>query len=434
MNSRPERVPFWSTHQRKVLFIVKALNLGLITAYQFVLIFVLTRTVGPAVYPTVVLLASVGNYILATDLGFSGYVYAYLRERFVRTGLTGTHDFIAASLNLYLLIPSAAVVVAAFVIPVTLPFAPDLLIALVIYFASVIFSLPWQMIRSIMLAIDAFLLMETLEFFRRLILLVLVVSMLFGLSFMGFAIACLVTWLLAFGAAFLAFRRRGIHLRVLPPRRLFAFVNENKGKVARTGTFSAMEFVLYNFPYLLIPALGLGSHLLVFFDLFYKVTRFSGVAYNVPIETLLPFQTRAWHEGRRDDVRRLRRQMILLCLPIFLVAATALLFFGKQFFDLLLDDFPDVESGLIYAMIAMMFLILLQATTGTFLVGVGRFDTLVRLGTVALGLSAAIAGAAIVFRLEGPQLLVLYLVGYAGYTFLYRRAFTRLLRSAPQAP
>ncbi|CAN5313432.1 hypothetical protein BH09PSE6_BH09PSE6_22750 [soil metagenome] len=425
----PDR--FWTRHQRKVLFVVKSANLGLITIYQFLLIYVLTRTVGAEVYPIVVLLASIGNYILSTDLGFSGYVYALVRERFVRGGVGETHGFINAALNLYLFIPTVALIGAAFVIPATLHWTPLLLFGLVIYFASIIFSLPWQMVRSIMLAVDGFLLMESLEFVRRLTLVVLAAAMLAGLSFTGFAAGCVIAWVIAFGAAFMALRHHGIALRPLSPRQLFAFVAENRGKVARTGSFGAMEFVLYNFPYLLIPALGLGGHSLVFFDLFYKVTRFCGVAYNVPIETLLPFQTRAWHEGRKDEVRRIRWQMIGLCTPIFLAAAALLLLFGEQFFHLLLHDFPPVEPGLIHAMVAMMFLIMLQCTTGSFLVGIGRYETLVRVATAALGLSAAIALAGFVFRLSAAQLMVFYVVGYGVYAGIYRAAFSRLLRSSP---
>lgn len=421
------RVRFWTTHQRQVLFSIKSANLGLITLYQFGLIFALTRTVSTDVYPVIVLLASIGNYILGTDLGFSGFVYAHIRERFIRGGLKETHEFINSSINLYMAIPLIAFVGAAIVIPFTVHFSTELVVAMIVYFATIVLSLPWQMLRSIMMAIDGFMLMETLEFFRRLVLVLLVGSLLVGMTFTGFAFACLGAWVVAFGSAFIALHRRGVPLRALAPRPLVRFAVHNRGNVAKTGAFGGMEFVLYNFPYLLIPALGLGGHTLVFYDLFYKVTRFSGVAYNVPIETLLPFQTRAWHEGRLDEVKRLRRQMMLLCLPIFAVAAVLMLFFGRWFFGVLLNDYPPVSNGLVYLMVAMMLLILVQATTGGFLVGVGRYDTLVRVGFGALALAVIIALAGFLLRLPAGDLLVMYVVGYGLYALLYRLAFSRLI-------
>lgn len=421
---------FVSRHERRLLFGIKSTNLVLITVYQFGLIFALTRTVGVEVYPTVVLLASVGNYILGTDLGFSGYVYAHVRERFIRSGVGSTGSFINASLNLYVLIPLVALVVAALVIPAAVHLSSELVLALVVYFASIVFSLPWQMVRSVMMAIDRFMLMETLEFGRRLVLVVLVAAMLAGLPFLGFALVCVGLWVLAFIAAFVALHRRGVPLRPLAPRPLARFAVDNRRNVAKTGAFGGMEFVLYNFPYLLIPALGLGGHSLVFFDLFYKVTRFAGVAFNVPIETLLPFQTRAWHQGDLAEVRRLRRQMMLLCVPLFLIAAAVLLLFGKPFFALLLHDFPVVDDGLLYAMVAMMLLILVQATTGTFLVGIGRYDTLVRVGFGALVLAVVLAVVGLVFHPGAGILLLLYVLGYGAYAWLYRAAFSRLLRRA----
>jgi len=75
-----ERPALLVRYQRQVLFLAKALNLGLITVYQFLLIYVLTRAVGASVYPFVVFLASIGSYILSTDLGFSGFVYARVRK------------------------------------------------------------------------------------------------------------------------------------------------------------------------------------------------------------------------------------------------------------------------------------------------------------------------------------------------------------------
>jgi O-antigen/teichoic acid export membrane protein len=418
----------WIKHQRPVLFTIKLVNLALITIYQFFLIYVLTRTVGPEIYPVIVLIASVGNYILSADLGFSGYVYAHVRERFVLGTMADVKKFIVSSLNFYFLIPVVAFIGAALVIPIVSDWPPLTVVGLIIYFASIIFSLPWQMIRSIMLAIDAFLLMEAIEFFRRLLLVILAIAMLAGLPFPYFAAACLLTWVLAFGAAFAALHHHGILVFLMAPKQLLSFVLLHRGKVARTGSFGMMEFTFYNFPYILIPALGLGGNALIFFDLFFKVTRFCGIAYSVPIETLLPYQTRAWYEGRKDEVRHIRSKMILLCLPIFLIASALLLLFGELFFNLLLHNLYAISFEIIYMMIAMMFLILLQCTTGTFLVGIGKYETLVKISTVALGLSCMIALASFIFHFDIIQMLFIYVASYGVYAGIYRLAFKNLLR------
>src|SRR5690242_14595680 len=191
---------------------VKLTNLALVTLYSFGIIYVLVRVVPPGFYPWMVLLASIGGYVLATDMGFSAYVYAEVRRDFLRDSLEGADDLVSQATTLYVGLSLAAIVLAALIIPI---FAPVRLApAMTAYFATIVLPLPWMLIRRVAAALDLYVAMETLECIRRAIFCVLAATMLFGVSLFEFSLACLAGWGLAAAAAWWLLRRHGFTLHL----------------------------------------------------------------------------------------------------------------------------------------------------------------------------------------------------------------------------
>jgi len=416
--------------EQRLLFCLKSASLTLITLYQFLLIAALVRSLGADLFPWVILLAAVGNYVLNADLGFGGYVYAFLRERHVQGRTDETHALIAASLTIYFSIPGVATLFAAAVVPLAFDISAYMTAGVIVFFGTVVASLPWTLIRRVATALDLFLTMEVIEVARRLVFLLLAAMMLFGLPFPLFAFLCAFSWCAAFLIVLIALRRRGVALSFAGVRDVLRFLSENKTHVLRTGGFTGLEFVFFNFPYILIPALSLAPAAIVLFDLFYKVMRFSRVAYNVPIETLLPYQTRAYYEDRLQKVRRYHALMVLISLTIFLAATSVLFFFGQSFFALLIDNFTHVDDSLIYIMIAGMFSCLIQVTSGTFLVAIGAYATLLRISVIAAAMMLGVLGSTLLFSLSFVNFMAIYVVVYFCYSLIYLVTFDLALRRA----
>ena len=166
-----------------------------------------------------------------------------------------------------------------------------------------------------------------------------------------------------------------------------------------------------------------GPAYVVAFDIFYKVTRFGGVAYNVPIETMLPAQTRAFHSGDVGAVRRYRHQALLLGALPLAGAAAFLLLFGQRFFGVLLNHSHPIDPALRYVMVAMLAAMLLQMTAGAFMVGIGRYRAMTRIAMLTTSLMALAVGATIVLKLDFFTFMMLYVLAYCVHAALFHRAF-----------
>src|SRR5688572_30757338 len=130
--------------RRKLLMFLKAVNLGLVTLYSFVLIYVFARILPVEFYTQVVFIASTANYVLAADLGFSAFLYASVRREFVAGQLAGSHDNISTSLSIYLSVVLVAIV-AVGVLMAADGSISDQELSLALYFAAVVPGLPWTL-------------------------------------------------------------------------------------------------------------------------------------------------------------------------------------------------------------------------------------------------------------------------------------------------
>ncbi|MGU3316930.1 hypothetical protein ACLBWH_15395 [Sphingomonas sp. M6A6_1c] len=403
---------------------LKGLNLSLLVVYSFGLVFVLVRSVPIGFYPWMVMLSSIGGYVLAVDLGFSNYVYSVVRRRFLQNELEGAEDLVAEAIALYLAIALAACGLAGLIMAAVVPVG--LKLAMTGYFASIVVPLPWMLIRRTAAAIDLHVEIETLEVVRRAVFCGFAGAMLAGLPLIGFVGLSLAGWIVAMAAAWWLLRRHGFHLRPGPPCRIVAFFVEHRDGVLSSGRFTALEFAIYNFPYLLIPMLFHGPANLVAFDLFNKVARFGGAAYSVPAEAFTPQQTRAHYAGDVDSVERYQHLMWLVGSVPMVIGGALLLLAGGPVFDRLLDGVHMVPVEVRIAMAAMLAALLLQTSAGGFLLSVGRYDDVFHVAKVTAGLMAIATVATLLFGLSFATFMLLYVAAYGVHAVLFQAAFRRL--------
>lgn len=411
---------------RQVLFVLKTLNLAVITVYSFALIYVLVRVLSLDLYPTAVVMSSIGAYVLATDLGYSGFLYYRLRQRFLRES-EEEEDAVSEVLTLYAGIALAAAAVMAAVVLLFLSAPLEARVALSVYFLSIVLALPWMLIRRISAAVDLFMRFEAYELVRRVFFLGMALAMLKGLPFFAFCLICLAAWGMAFAAGVHMLRSRGIHVSASPPSAIFMHLRDNWRDVGHSGSLTLVEFVIYNFPYLVLPALFHDRIAVIAFDVFYKVVRFGAVSYGVPAETLLPGQTRAFYAG---DVRSVKRHfylnLALGAVPL-LAAAVLVLLFGDRIFAVLLSKGGIVDENVRIAMVIMLAAMLFQNSAGTFLTGTGNYRQLSRLALVTATLMAAAVAATWWLGLSFAAFLFLYVGIYCLHALLFCAYLLRFL-------
>jgi hypothetical protein len=404
--------------------VLKGLNLALLIAYSFGMVFVLVRSVPHGFYPWMVMLSSIGTYVLAVDLGFSNYVYSVVRRRFLTDTLAGGEALVAEATSLYLLVAAVACVLAA---PVVFALAPaGLKLAMFGYFATIVLPLPWMLIRRAAAAVDLHFQIEALECTRRAVFCGFGATMLLGVPLIGFVCLSLVGWVVAMAAAWLLLRHHGFHVRPRRPGRVLAFLAENRHGVLQSGRFTVLEFAIYNFPYLAIPVLFHGPADLVGFDLFNKVARFGGAAYSVPAEAFTPQQTRAYYAGDVDGVERYQRLMWLVGAVPMVIGSVLLITLGGPVFDRLLAGVHSIPLELRCAMAAMLAALLLQSSAGGFLLSVGHYEAVSRVAMVTAGLMVGVVAVTALFGLSFADFMVLYVLAYGVHAVLFEVAFRRL--------
>lgn len=422
---RGSRIPF----DRIGFLALKLANLALVTIYSFEIIYVLVRVVPPGFYPWMVFVASIGNYVLVADLGFSAYVYAEVRRDFLADQLDGADDLVSQAASLYLGIAVAVVAVAAIVMPFAAP--EGMSAALTAYFATIVLPLPWMLIRRVAAALDHYIAIESVECIRRAVFCLLVATMLMGVSLLDFALICLVMWVIAAAAAWLILSRNGFHLRWGSPGRIARFWRENRSGVVRSGRVAALDFFVDNFPYLAIPVIFHGPADLVSFDLFTKVARFGGAAYGVPGEVFTPPQTRAFYAGDADGVTRYQRWTWWLSAVPLVVGGVLIGVFGGPVFRHLLAGTQEVAPLVRVAMILMLVALLLRSAAAGFLTAVAKYDELAIVAAIAAALMVVVMTTTAIGEIRFPIFMLLYVSVYFIHAVVCQWFFIRL-RGGPR--
>lgn len=412
-------------------YLLKAANLALTSAWSFALIFVLVRVLPLADYANVAVVTGLGGYVLAVNLGFSTVVYANLRRNFLEHGPAEERAISIATLVLYAGFAGLAALIfwaCVFGLPIG---SPGIRLALAVHFTALSCALPWTIVRVSAAAVDRFMAFELIELARRALALVLVIAMLFGLSFLGYAALSLLLWLAAFAATYpiMGGLWRGVRLDE-GMRRL----RNDIRAIRHTGVFSALETAIYNFPYMFVPFLYGASSAVVAFDTFYKIVRFGASAYLASAEATLPAQTRALHEGDRGRLAgRTAMALGLGALPM-IVGILAVTVFGDFTFGHLLKKAGLIPETTRIAMGVMLAAMLIQTISGNLLVNTGKAALLARLSWVIAAGLALFSAAVMIFHLPFSTFILGYAAVYAAGAVAYGALLTWKMGLWPGAP
>jgi len=412
--------------RRTLFFALKACNTAFLASQTFVTIFVLIRVLPHNVYSSSLLIISIAMYVMATDLGYSGYLYASLRRDFIQTRQIVDWEPYSQAFTLYVTISLVAALLIGGSLVAFADMQLEYRLGLAAYFTSAVAALPWMLLRRIAAAIDLYLEFETFEFWRRLSFLLLSLAMLLGLSLLGFALLCMLVWLLAFWLAIRQLNRVAAKLRIVFLPSALAHALNNFPNIATTGLFSLLEFAMLNFPYILISA-QFRADSLIAFDVFFKLTRLGQFAYSVPTETLLPSQTAAFHMNDRQAVILNFFRMLALGSLALISLSAVILLFGDEIFTFLLKRPDYVDLPLRIAIVAMLSGSLVQMSAGMLLTGTGKYPLLVRATAVTSSLMVGFAISTVLSHMSFDHFLIGYVLVYLVHALLFVGCFLLVL-------
>ncbi len=400
---------------------LKILNLLLNVVYQFSVVYILIHSLGPDIYVTIVVISAIGIYISNSDLGFSGFVYYSLRELFIKQEKASVINIINKSNSIYFYISLAALVpVGLFVLLKGHNLSQVDKIAVFIYMITIILNLPWTMMKKVLSAVDLYMFAEVLDTIRRSSILLIALLMLGPLSFLGFSILSLMVWIVVFILSIRRLQQTGYAPRLIRLSDCGAFMKESAGSLSTTTSYTAAEFFIYSFPYYLLPITPINQASVVLFDIFYKVVRFGGSAYSVFNESFLPQQTNYYHQARKSDFVKHQTILYGLNFGLWLMASLVLYFFGEKLVSFLLhgDNF-GVNKVFIYAMILMLFGLMVQNTASSIMSGIGFYRILMIIAASTCVAYVALSLATWKFVANFNVFLLAYVavfIGYAGLT------------------
>lgn len=418
-----------------IYFALKGANLGAATIWSFALIFVLIRRMPLADYSSVVVVTALGAYLMACDLGMSSAVYARMRAFWLRTkeANAAAPTFATSILIAYIALSAVASAVFA-VVAHALPIGTgDQAGALSVYFATLSLALPWSVVRALLGASDRFMAFEIVEFARRTLNLALVVALFWGLPFLAYGWLSIAGWLLAIVALRKPIREmtQWTSLRTTRGWR-DAFAGQGK-LMGSSGNFSLIEFLAFNFPYLVLPLVYGASHVIVAFDVFSKITRFGSQANIMTFEALLPTSTRALHAGEHARWRRIVAVGLAISLTFACIGTVFVLPFGDMTFGLLLGDSSLVPQWLRICMTAMLFGDAFRAGGALLMLSLGKVQRLLPIciaGAVAF-LSLIVIASSTSLTFSG--FMISYVAIFGLTSLLYYRGMIKAVRPAAQA-
>jgi hypothetical protein len=423
---KPVSADSHSRNSGALFFALKTCNTVFAASQTFITIFVLIRVLPHNVYSSSLLVISIAIYVMATDLGYSGYVYFWLRQEFIQVRQIASWRHSSEVFTLYTVISAGAVLLVGGSIIAFADMALEYRLGLAAYFASAVAALPWMLLRRIAAAIDLHLEFEILEFWRRLCFLMLSLSMLLGLTLLGFSLLCMLVWFIAFWIAVRKLNQNSAKLRFARIPSAIVHARTNFPHIARTGTFTLLEFAILNFPYILIST-QYRADSLVAFDVFFKLVRLGQFAYSVPAETLLPSQTLAYHTNDRRALIRNFFRMLALGFVALLPLSAIILIFGDELFALLLRRGDYVDLQLRITIIVMLSATLLQIPGGILFTGIGKYALLIKVTAATFALMSTLAGCVLWLHIGFHNFVTVYVLIYSVHALLFTACFVHIL-------
>jgi O-antigen/teichoic acid export membrane protein len=414
-----------------VFFLLKASNTALASVWSFLLAYALVRIVGLESYAFFATVIAFASLVLQADLGISIRLFGQLRQNFLHPengSRQALGNAVAAALASY-----AAIAVLATVVFGVMVWGLGLGVAqyhaiYLLLFAGSVLPLPWMILRLTANAFDYYVLTEAIDCVRRTLLLALTAALVIGLPLMAYAVCFVLLWLAALAVLFVMARKRLDILTGARIREGFAVLRADLRGITASAVLSMSEFLIYIYPYYVIPLTHRDALALVAFDMFYKVTRFATTAYLTVTETVLPHQTRAFHAGNVPMLRKMMLVAFALAAVPMIGAIGIIGLFGDRFFGILLGN-PDVVTPSIRLTICvMLFLMMVQTVSGAVLAGIGRLGVLARRASTTFGMMLVLALVSGLQNWSIEQFIAGYAAVYAYEAFGYFWSMLMMLR------
>ncbi len=392
-----------------------ALLFGLIQTFVF------ARVLSPERFSVFILIGTLGITLWLVDFGLTRILFVRQREAF----LAGRKDPVIAGQSVAVL---CVYTIAAFVgtaicfiamaagsspLPHALEFA--------LFFLFVSLNLVWFVVRFVSVAVDQFIFFETHEAVRRIGHIGMMLAMLAGLPLIAFLVLANLLWAAIFASAISRLVKRGALGKPSGGiiENMMTFFRTNKQEAVRTGAFSAADFYITNFAYLVVPlAFGLGAPTIIL-DTTFKIFRGTVVLYAAGSDVAVPKQTRALADKDQKTLVRATLMAAALCSLPALALCVLLFFASTQFFALLLGPAATMPPAVTPILIMLLLVNVAQTVSNSLLLHTGYFR---QLAMIAAGLAVAltIMTAIVLFlRLD----ITGFLWGYA-ITFAISVAFS----------
>jgi O-antigen/teichoic acid export membrane protein len=421
------------SHSPFALFALKGVNSALTAISNFVLTYVMVRTIGLESYAFIASLLAVAALVLQTDLGITGLTFYQLRSHYLAEA--GKHstsqddrDLVVTIVTIYVAIGVLSVVVFGVALAAGLVHVAPHGVAYLLVFAGAVSALPRMALRVAINARDGFVWTEIVDLGRRAVILGITAAMLLGLSFLAYSALNLLAWILSTaGSIWLATVYGFAPERGAIRRGLSVLRREVRG-IRATVLLSLADFIISVYPYYLLAATR-DATAIVAFDMFYKVTRFAAMSYLIGAETVLPRQTRAVHNGDAAGLAQTTAKGFLIGMLPMVSGIIAIGMFGDKVFAVILNHNEIVSPVIRIAICAMLAFMLIQTTCQIVLIGVGKFEELARRSYITLAGMALISTPAVLFHWSMDTFVVGYVIVYGAGSLLYAECFYSLNRS-----
>lgn len=393
-------------------FLLRATTAGAALATGLLQTFVFAHVLGAHRFSLFILVAAVGYSLWLIDFGIVKILFVRLRARFL------SHDpddavprQASAVVTFYFgLVGGGALLCFLFmVLWAATPAREATEFALFFLFVSL--NLVWFALRYAAIAVDEYVLFETLEAMRRGAYIAGLLAMLGGLPLIVMLVALDLLW----GVVIAICVRRLIARGALWPhlsgwlRNMRAFLRANRTEIARSGAYAISEIYAYNLPYFIVPYLfGLGAPPIIL-DTVFKVFRGGAVIFSAVCDILVPRQTSALAERNGPALVRATLAAAALCAIPACVACGIFLLAADRFFALLLGNAATIPPATTPILIVLLTANLVHMVTYSVLVHNGFFRDMARLG---IGLAAAMTGLGL-FALFARLDIVQFIASYA---------------------
>jgi O-antigen/teichoic acid export membrane protein len=384
--------------------------------------FVFARVLDPERFSLFILVGALGMSLWLFDLGLSKILFVRMRKRH----LAGEDTLaVAAQANalatLYAVLVAAGAVICFAVTLLRPSTSPWQAAEFALFFFFSAFNLSWFVLRNVSVAVDEYIYFESLESWRRIGYIALMLAMLAGFPFSAFVIAINLGWALLLALAAARLIRRGAlapRLRgILADLRLF--LRENGRAAIRTGTHAAGEMYIHTVLYLVVPlALGLGAPTIVL-DTALKIFFGSVNLYSAACDLLVPRQTAAYSARDRRTLVRATLMAVTLCALPALAIALLLAIDARGLFALLLGPAAVMPPSVLPVLFVLLAAGVVKSAPNFLLQYTGYFREIAWLSMVNVLVMTASVAIGLAVHLDVVGLLGIYAGVFVMVALLY---------------